>query len=455
MTTPSDDAMREEARRAWDEEARRAALPPFSSLSLLGVVVVSGALTLVGVALRMSLLHAGRTGAVVATLAVGLALAALAVVVPLRALLRARARAAAAVASARDERTRGASCPRCGAPLLARAHDEAGARSCGGCGAVLLEAEGLLIAHVSEPRWRELRWRAGARARLAMPARVSWPLSPALLLAWTMAGLGLLWTTAAALGGAPPRIVEAPLALDRQVSMHATARAASGPAALPAGTSTRPRAPLFMGTQVLARRGRGPYHELAVIVRVDGPRAFVVYASGASAWVGPRDLLAPELAEGDAVEVAEGAGFAPATLLERVGEALHVRRADGTRAWTSASAARVRSDAPHTTGEGLADDIPAGAWVEVRDHGVLRPALQVDASADGERALVALSDGSARWVARDDVATQRIGPGVVVWVDGSPEPMIVAARVGHALAVVGSRGDRSWTALSRVRREAP
>ncbi len=455
MSTPSDEALRREARRAWEEEALRAVLPPLSSLLLCAVVVLAGAFTLGGVALRMALLHTGRTGAIVTTLAVGLTLAALLVVVPLRALWRGRTRAKSAVASARAARTSGASCPRCGAPLLARAHHEAGARSCGGCGATLLEAEGLLVAHASEPRWRELRWRAGARARLALPPRASWPLSPALLVACTVAGLGALWMTAALLGGAPPSIVEAPLALDRQVSMHATAHAASEPAALPAGTSTRPRAPLWMGTQVLARRGRGPYHELAVIVRVDAARAFVVYASGASAWVGPRDLLAPELAEGDAIEIAEGAGFAPATLAGRVGEALEVRRADGTTLWTSAAVVRVRSDARHAMGEGLADDIPAGAWVEARDHGVVRPALQVEASPDGAQALVAFSDGSARWVARDDVEVQRIGPGVLVWVDGAREPMIVAARVGHALAVVSRGGERSWTALSRVRRGAP
>lgn len=454
MSTLSDEALRREAERAWSEEARRAVMPPFASLFLLCVVVIVGALTLAGVAVRLSLLFEGRPLAVTTTLAVGLALAAALVVVPVVGLVRSRARARVAIASARGART-GACCPRCDAPLLARGDDDAGTRSCGGCGAALLEAEGLLIVHASEPRWRELRWRASARGRLALPSSVPWQLSPSLWTTCTIAGLGVLWASAAALGGAPPSTVEAPLALDRQVSMHGTARASSEAPSLPAGASTRARAPLWIGTEVLARRGQEPYHELAVIVRVDVPRAFVVYASGASGWVRARDLLAPELASGDALEIAEGAGFVPVELVDRIGEALHVRRADGSTHWTSAASMRVRSDARHHTGEGLDDEIPPGAWIEVRDGTVLRPALQVEASDDGERAYVAFSDGSARWIDEDDVLVQGIGPGVRVWVDGASAPMIVAARVGHALAVVGADGARSWTALSRVRREEP
>jgi hypothetical protein len=53
------------------------------------------------------------------------------------------------------------------------------------------------------------------------------------------------------------------------------------------------------------------------------------------------------------------------------------------------------------------------------------------------------------------VRAQRIGPGIRVWVEGWPRPVIVASRVGDALAVVDETGARRWTALSRVRRVVP
>ncbi|HEY8428293.1 MAG TPA: hypothetical protein VIL20_07960, partial [Sandaracinaceae bacterium] len=343
MSPPSDDELRREARAAWEHEARRRALPPAPSLVLLAIVAAVGAFSAIAVALRVSLPFEGRAPAVAVTSALGIALAALLVLAPLGLVVRARRRARELVARAKEERA-GARCPRCDAPLTAGAPDGAGRRDCGACGATLLEAEGLLVAHTSDAFFRVRRFRASARARLAA-GRPPVALSPSLWIANTAAALGLLWATAAMLGGAPPSIVEAPLGLDRQVSLHGTARASSEAPAPPAGAATRPNAPAWMGTLVLARRPPGPYHELAVIVRVEPPRAFVVYANGASRWVRARDLLAPELAPGDALELAEGAGYVPVELVERIGEALRVRRADGTTQWTSAALVRVRSDA--------------------------------------------------------------------------------------------------------------
>src|SRR5690606_70984 len=117
----------------------------------------------------------------------------------------------------------------------------------------------------------------------------------------------------------------------------------------------------------------------------------------------------------------------------------------------SASQVRVRSDAAHIRGAGLHSDVPPGAWVEARVEGaVWRPGLAV--GADIARSWVTFSDGTGRWVSSRDVRPQRLGPGVRVWIDGWSESAVVAARIGHALAVVTDDGSRGWTALSRVRR---
>lgn len=451
---PGEETLRAEAAAAWAHQSRRGVVPDGPALALLAAVVGVGVTTLVAVGARLALLFAERPGALAVVLAVDAALVLLLVGGALRAWRRAEARAAARVARARARR-RSTRCPRCAAPLLARSVAEVGARACGACGATLLEAWGLVVVHVSSPRWRRRRWRAAARARLGEPGRAAPSPSPVRWLGAVTVALGVLWSTAALVGGAvglPPRAVEAPLGLDREVPHHGRAFAQPvAEAGLPPGPTTRPRAPLWVGTQVLARKGRGPHHQLAVIVRVDAPRAFVVWADGDSDWVARGDLLAPELAVGDAVEVFDGAAYAAARLVGRVGSALRVRREDGTEGWTDASRIRVRSDARHARGEGLESEIPPGAWVEVRvEEGAWRPGLGV--ASEGGRLAVALSDGSVRWVPADDVRRQALGPGMRVWVDGWSAPAVVAARIGHALAVVDPEGARGWTALSRVRR---
>jgi hypothetical protein len=232
--------------------------------------------------------------------------------------------------------------------------------------------------------------------------------------------------------------------------MHGTAHAWTSTREAP---STRRHAALSVGTQVLARREEALAYELAVIVRVDGARAFVVYADGRSAWIGERDVLAPELAAGDAVQAWNGSRFVPAEIVERVGPALRVLRADGVRTWTSDARVRVRGDAMHARGEGIDSDVPSEAWIEARIDDAWRPGIAVWRRMG--RVQVALSDGSAHWLDIDEVRPQRIGPGVRVRVDGWPRSVIVAARIGHALAVVDEDGTRSWTALSRVARAAP
>ena len=100
--------------------------------------------------------------------------------------------------------------------------------------------------------------------------------------------------------------------------------------------------------------------------------------------------------------------------------------------------------------------MPPGAWIEAEvGPGVYRPGIAVDAREGPDRLLVATSDGAERWVERDAVSAQQLGPGARVWVDGRSAPALVAARVGHALAVVDPDGTRSWTSLARVRRRTP
>ncbi len=436
-------AWRLEAAQAWESEARRLASPSWPSGFVLALVAPAGAFTVAAVGYRLAQLFEGRALAVVLTggLAALLALALIAVplVLARRRGREARARIAEARGKPVPER-----CPHCDGPL-------AGEARCA-CGARVAEAEGLSVVWTGEERWRRLRWRAAVRARLGGASRPGgeWTLSPIVWTALTVLALGLEWSVAAALGGTPPSTVEAPLALDRPLSMHRTARASSEPSARPAGSPTRRRAPAWVGTEVLARRDAGPHHELAVIVREDEGRAFVVYAGGGSAWVSSRALLTPELAPDDVVEVERDGRFADAVVLDRLGPALRVRIGDDVR-WTSAARVRVRSDAAHRSGEGLEALVPEGAWVEVREGREWLPGLEVDTARGGLRVLVVGSDGQARWAARDDVRPQRIEPGVRVRVEGAP--MIVAARIGHALAVVGPDGRRRWTSVATVGRE--
>lgn len=423
------DALRE-AREAWRSEERRLARPPALDLRILVIGLAMTVLTLIGVSLSAWRSLEGWRGALVLALGSGLALALVAV--PLVLARRRASEARRAVESARGRRPR---CPRCSTPLVESA--------CVACKGALLEAEGLVIAYTSDAAWRRRRWQAAARLG---PLPGEWALSPLLWIPASVAALVALRITAAALGGG---VLEAPLGLERQVAIHPFEPASRALAdASDVGPPTRARAPLWTGTRVLARRGA--HHEPAVIVRVDAPRAFVVYASGEAGWVHANELLAPELAEGDEVEVLEEGRGMRAEIVRRMGPAVLVE-VGGERRWTSFARLRVRSDARHRRGAGAGDALPPDAWIEAREGGAARPGILVEQREDGS-ARVAFSDGEERWVPREHVAPQRIGPGVRLRVDGLEGERIVAARVGDALAVVDERGTRSWTSLARVRR---
>lgn len=438
---------RAEAERAWRSAARARRWPSLAERALLAAVAVASALAFAAIAARLALL--GEVPGAIPVL--GAALALLFAVGPWIAWRAARRRAERDLGRARARRV-GLRCPRCEAPLLAHDSEHAGERDCGACGGRLIEARGLAIAGASDPEVREARWRAQALARIA-PSPPPWSCSGRLWLAGAALGIGGLWGCAAAVSG--PGALRAPLGYVREVPRLSAPRSAEGRASaaaeaeLPSGRATRPLAPLWVGTQVLARKGDGSaWHHLAVIVRARGGEAFVVYADGDSDWVERRGILAPELARDDVIEVWDGARWVPARVRERVGPAL---RLEGSGAeWTSAARVRVRVDAPHERGQGRRYEIPPGAWVEARLGEVWRPGLAVDQAR--RRLFVALSDGTRRWFHEDDVRAQQLGPGARVYLDGEPGTRIVAARIGHALAVVDDQGRRGWTSLARVRR---
>ena len=441
--------LRSEAGDAWRAEERRLAHASPHDAPLLWLVVAVTAVTLSLVSARVARLFLDRPGALALVLLVGAALSLALLGAPLAIARRRRQAARAQVVRARAARA--SRCPRCAAPLEVRV--EAAARECGGCGGALLEAEGLIIAHASDGEWRRRRWRGQARARLTRSEK-EWMLSPRLWIAASAVALGALWTSAAALGGEG---LEAPLGLDRQVPLHPLSLEPASSARADAselGPPTRPGAPLWTGTSVLAGHGAPHYHEPAVIVRVDEPEAFVVYASGESAWVHARELLAPHLTVGDAVEVRDGSAFVRAELVRRMGSAVLVADESGAQRWTSLAQLRVRSDARHEPGGAdgrSSSEVPADAWVEAQVGDEKRPGIVVERASDGASAHVVLADGTARWMARDRTERQRIGPGTRLRIEGRGA-MIVAARVGDALAVLDARGRRSWTSLARVRR---
>lgn len=435
----------EEASEAWRVELRHVTHGG-GRRATSAVVLATGVVAVIVIALRIALLFEGAGAAAPLGTAAILVLALIGI--PAWIVRRTRARIRASVADARG-RAGSKACPRCGAPHLARGPDDVGERACGACGASLLEAEGLVVVRIAIARHRRARWRAAARHRLRR-VRDSAFLGPVPALAGVITALAILWGVSSAVGsavGVPPQTMETSIGRSEEVPYRGTARArGEGETVSPPGSPTRPRSPLWVGTQVLARIGDGPFHQLAVVVRVDDDEAFVVYADGDADWLPRSALLAPEVAGGDEVEVFDGARWRRGRVDERVGPALRV---DGR--WTSLSRVRVRVDARHRMNEGREGSIPPGAWVEAEvEEGTWRPGIAIEAG--DERLLVALGEGGFGWFDRRRIRAQAIGPGVRVWVDGRETEMIIAARVGHALAVVAPDGSRSWTALSRVRR---
>ncbi|MCB9598344.1 MAG: hypothetical protein H6719_36860 [Sandaracinaceae bacterium] len=439
------EAFADEARRAWRFEARRLVAPADRS-RLAALVLATGSVTVALVAQVMARRVAGADAlglAVSIALALGVALG-----LPLALTRRSRRRLDREIAEARA-RAGSVDCPRCARPLLARGPDVVARRTCGHCAAPLLEAEGLLVVDLADSGHRAARWSAAARHRLrhVRPRREG----PVLWFATSLLGLAVLAVGArvAGVGAGSTPLLEMALGTHADRPIDGTARARNDDdegSVLPVGPATRPRAPLWVGTQVLARRGAGPWHQLAVIVRVSPPSAFVVFADGDADWVGADGLLAPEIAVGDRVQIYDGRRYVAAAVTERLGPAV---RADAV--WTSMGRLRIRVDALHATGEGRESDVPLDAWVEAEvEPGQWRPGVTV--RTEGLRRLVALSEGAARWFEHEEVRAQGVSPGAWVWTDDRRAPRLVAARVGHALALVDDRGDRGWAALSQVRR---
>lgn len=424
-----------EAEAGW-RRAANARLPSRGDRAVLASAVAVGAVTAVLVARALS--EAAGAGVLVTGAAIALAV----VAVPL---WRWRARAARVEDALFETKRRSAArrCPRCDASLPAPSVDATCA-----CGARRLEAAGLVIAYSSDPELRSRRWYAVARRRLPPTSEPSWALQGA---SWTLAGVLALFALFALTELVAPDAVSAPLGLAHEPARprgEGVANAASEDDGVPPGPATRPHPPLHVGTQVLARVESSRWFQLAVITRRQGRRAFVVFADGSSTWTGQSDVLAPELATGDPVEVWDGARWVPATITDRLGPALQISGA--TQEWTTVARVRVRVDARHEAGTGRRFSVPRSAWVEAQEGDVWRPGLVV--ATDGLRSRVALEDGRETWLEHDAVRAQTLGPGARVFVDGEPGEWIVASRIGHALSVVSPSGETAWTALSRVRR---
>lgn len=427
-----------EARRVVRAQIARRVVEP-AEAALGAVILASGAAAVVLVALRMAAASGPSVGLGLAS-AVALALL---FGIPGWRLRRARARVEAEASAARA-RASDLDCPRCASAV--GSHEPPGRRGCEACGAPLFVAEGLVIVATEAAPVREARWRAAARHRLRHVRRP--PASgPVAWLATVGLALSVL-TVGARLAGAaalPAPLLEAVFGDSEESPREGTARARDDGGAA-AGAPTRPRAPAWVGTQALARRDGGPWHQLAVLVRARDGQAMVVFADGDVAWVAADALLAPELAVGDRVERWDGSSFVGGEIEDRLGPAVRVGGV-----WTDAARIRVRVDAAHTSGMGRVSEVDPEDWIEAATEAGWRPGVRVDAV--GLRFRVVTSDGAERWLDHEAVRGQRIGPGTRVAVDGREgATLLVASRVGHALAVVDARGARRWTALSRVRR---
>ncbi|MGE0787415.1 MAG: hypothetical protein AB7S26_17210 [Sandaracinaceae bacterium] len=432
-----------EADGAWRAVSRRVVLGTDAERALLAAVGVVAATFYGGLAYRLGLLGAPAAAGASTFVAILLGGG------PLVALHRGH-RAARLLA---DDASRppSASCPRCGIALGARS----GASSCEGCGGALTVARGLAIAPSRQEEVRGLRWSAAAARALGTRPR---PLERSAL-AWlaltVMAIAPVFFVTR--ITSPRPAFTTMPLGggevAYQEVGGPGTAVASDAPSAPRAeGPLTRPFAPLQVGTQVLAREASAsPWLRAAVIVRARGGRAFVVFADGTSRWVGRRDVVAPELAPGDAIEVSDGARYLAATVTERIGAA--VRVTGGLDGWTSAARVRVHERGHHRRGEGRSLRVGPGAFVEIAVGGALRPGIAV--RSDGDERVVALAFGDEVRVASDALRPDAIGPGSRVYLDTSAERWIVAARIGDAIVVVDPVGQRRWTAIARVRRSAP
>ena len=442
----SDDWLKR-AEAACALEVRRLIAPTEARL-LLSLVAAIGGVSMALVAARLSSAFAERP-----TLRSLWALIAVFTVVGFFAALawtarRARARIRAEIGRA-ARRPGARACTRCGEGFSEVTVPSR--RRCAQCGAQLLHLHGMCVVQIDDAALQRARWRGAVRRRLrhVAPARL---LAPPLWLGIATMALAMLWVAGAALagtlgpdslgGGAPM----ASLSETTDVAQDGVARARgvvdSGG---PVGAATRPRAPIRVATQILARVGRGPYFSPGVIARVSEGRAFVVFADGDTAWVGPGALLAPELVPGDALEVYRAGRFVSGRLEAQNGAAVRV----GGR-WTSLSQVRVRLDARRGSGDARGFQVSGDAWVEAQRDSRWRPGVVV--GVQGSRTRVVFADGVERWLPYTAVRPQRLDPGTWVLVEERPGRWIIGSRVGHALAIVGTDGRRGWTAVSRVLR---
>ncbi len=238
------------------------------------------------------------------------------------------------------------------------------------------------------------------------------------------------------------------------------------------GGSSRERAselsaePVPVGTVVWSNFRNTGFFFYGVVVERREDQHRVVYADGASEWVGA-DALRPD-ALGEEAEVhvrAQVDGeYASAQVGRRLGEALYVHRHGGEDGWTAL---------PHVRFARTADGSPAPDATPTPPPAVVAPAVGsrvlvnyqsqrllfagvVTAEDEQGRLHVVYLDGESAWVDRSLVQADDLREGDEVHVRRTWEPPEwvpgrVRRRVAHAFEVELRDGGRTWTSLFRIR----
>lgn len=231
------------------------------------------------------------------------------------------------------------------------------------------------------------------------------------------------------------------------------------------GEAQQPAEPVEVGTDVWADfRGTGLFfHGVVVERREDEHR--VIYAHGASEWLGAEGLRPDALREESRVHVRPelDRDFVEGVVARRLGSAVYVRFPNGDERWTALPQIRFRRDAegaprrgdePYTNG---AEGTEPGAMVLVnyRSQGLLFAGV-VTAVGDGGRLHVVYLDGEQEWVDPALVTPETLAEPARVHVRRRWEPPVwvrgnVHRRVGYAFRVELDDGGMAWTSLFRVR----
>lgn len=266
--------------------------------------------------------------------------------------------------------------------------------------------------------------------------------------------MGLLLSLPACAGSSGP-------SLPPDVGANHTA----GAEASRAETAEAPPEPVEVGTVVWGNFHDTGFYFHGVVVERREDMHRVLYDDGATEWLPAGSLLPDSLGEDAVVHVRPGYGgeFQSAIVGRRLGQALYVRLPNGDERWTTLPHVRFQRGSDHVpergdtpvSSEGQSEDLGTDVLVNYQLEGLQFAGVVTAHRPDG-RAHVVYLDAESQWVHDEMRAPDDVGPGTIVHVRRSWEPVewvrgTVQQRIGPALRVQLDDGGLAWTSMFRVR----